>query len=65
MRGAAETKSKAYTVVALAGIDCAPTSIVRGARYRSCAGERSSAMDILLWIVFGLVVGLVAKLITG
>jgi uncharacterized membrane protein YeaQ/YmgE (transglycosylase-associated protein family) len=27
------------------------------------SGERSAAMDILLWIVFGLVVGIVAKLI--
>jgi uncharacterized membrane protein YeaQ/YmgE (transglycosylase-associated protein family) len=27
------------------------------------APERSAAMDILLWIVFGLVVGLVARLI--
>jgi uncharacterized membrane protein YeaQ/YmgE (transglycosylase-associated protein family) len=32
-------------------------------RFPPLIRERSGAMDILLWIVFGLVVGLVAKLI--
>jgi uncharacterized membrane protein YeaQ/YmgE (transglycosylase-associated protein family) len=56
------TTSRNYMVVSVAGVLAPPMHLCHG-KTSATPRERGQFMDILLWIIFGLVVGAIAKLL--